>query len=173
GATTSLVQTLHGAMAEHSARASRQSRHQLDKAKETREQDENFERSVHVTSLKEEDFANVLGADWRVQRPTKIDFSSDKYLLDTLEGPSGGLLHPKLTRSRVQLIDLSNNNLMDLSALNNSGFDALQTIMARKNLISRISSLVLPSLVELNLAYNALRVMPSLGGLPALEVLIL
>eukprot|EP00913_Durusdinium_trenchii_P002008 g1856.t1 len=88
------------------------------KAKERRERDENFERGVHVTALKEEDFATALGPDWRTQRPTKLDFSGDRYLLDTLEGPSGGLLHPKLTK---------------------------------------------------NLAYNALRVMPSLGGLPSLE----
>ena len=31
----------------------------------------------------------------------------DRYLLDTLEGPSGGLSHPKLTKYRVQLIDES------------------------------------------------------------------
>eukprot|EP00434_Breviolum_minutum_P009611 symbB.v1.2.008461.t1/scaffold474.1/size199077/4 len=61
---------------------------------------------------------------------------------------------------------------MDLSTLSNNGFDSLQTVMARRNLISRLS-LCVPSLIELNLAYNALRVMPSLGGLPHLEVLIL
>ena len=154
-----------------------------------RELDEIFERSIHVsklplggrvvrgtclknsmcgpakvTSLKDEDFANVLGPGWKQhcgcnmcfascgrglpldvsytrQHPTKIDFSSpglrtvpgctglpaflrvsatgpecsltgdgrclkgDRYQLDTLEGPSGGLLHPQLRKHRVQLVD--------------------------------------------------------------------
>ncbi|CAE7250110.1 inlI [Symbiodinium pilosum] len=117
-----------------------------------------------VTSLKDEDFANVIGADWK---------QCDRYQLDTLEGPSGGLLHPKLNKHRVNLVDVSNNHLMDISVLSKAnGYDALHTIMARKNLLSRIS-LNLPKLVELNLAYNLLKTMPSLGLLPSLEVLIL
>ncbi|CAE7240182.1 inlI [Symbiodinium sp. CCMP2456] len=154
-------------------RPSKEQLAELEKAKWKRELDEIFERSIHVTSLKDEDFANVLGPGWKQQHPTKIDFSSDRYQLDTLEGPSGGLLHPQLRKHRVQLVDVSNNHLMDISVLNKAnGFDSLHTIMARKNLLSRIS-LNLPNLIELNLAYNLLKNMPSLGLLPSLEVLIL
>eukprot|EP00439_Symbiodinium_sp_Y106_P016938 s5803_g2.t1 len=154
-------------------RPSKEQLAELEKAKWKRELDEIFERSIHVTSLKDEDFANVLGPGWKQQHPTKIDFSSDRYQLDTLEGPSGGLLHPQLRKHRVQLVDVSNNHLMDISVLNKTnGFDSLHTIMARKNLLSRIS-LNLPNLIELNLAYNLLKLMPSLGLLPSLEVLIL
>ena len=32
-------------------------------------------------------------------------FKGDRYQLDTLEGPSGGLLHPQLRKHRVQLVD--------------------------------------------------------------------
>ncbi|CAE7214474.1 SYP124 [Symbiodinium microadriaticum] len=69
-------------------RLSKEQLAELEKAKAKRELDEIFERSIHVTSLKDEDFANVLGPGWKQQHPTKIDFSSDRYQLDTLEGPN-------------------------------------------------------------------------------------
>ncbi len=41
-----------------------------------------------------------------LQRLFPQSVQGDRYMLDTLEGSSGGVLHPKLHRYRIQLIDV-------------------------------------------------------------------
>lgn len=140
-----------------------------------RELDE-LERKVRVTELRNDDFEEILGIDWKASKPRRLDFSGARYELETLHGdePTKGLLCRYLNKSSLVLLDVSNNRLHELSVLSKkNGFTDLKVVMARRNHILDPGVLELPKLVELNLAHNNLRHLPTLGGLPSLEVLVL
>ena len=94
-----------------------------------------------------------------------LDFSSDKFELESLEGLK------IVSWKNLRRINASNNALDKLDKLLNK-FSKLETVLAINNLIT-IVDLSLPNLVELDLSRNYLTQMPDLSGLPRLEQLLL
>ncbi|PHJ16246.1 leucine rich repeat containing [Cystoisospora suis] len=73
--------------------------------------------SLVFSSLNEEVFSRLIGPNWASQRLQSLDFSSSLFCLESLTGPDGGLLHPKLGVQYLTEINLSNNALSDGSYL--------------------------------------------------------
>jgi Leucine-rich repeat (LRR) protein len=114
-----------------------------------------------------------VGYDWKRKKHKHLVFSGSNFFLQTLEGPDRGLLNRSLDLSRLQSLDVSENNLVDINnVMKDDKFRELKVLKARKNQITH-PELRLPNLVELNLSYNQMTTMPVLDGLPNLEVLIL
>lgn len=138
-----------------------------------RNEDLAFERSICISYITDRDFESVLGSEWRARPPTKLDFSDERFKLETLTGPGGGLLRSTLKKRRLTWINVSDNRLHDLNCLTQSnGFEGISCLLAKRNLISSCS-LDLPKLIELNLSHNQLQTLPPLDRLPGLEVLMI
>lgn len=134
-----------------------------------------FERSFFISQLSEKDFEELLGFSWKTVRVRELDLSSEKYKLESLDGPppDKGLLNPLFKRKWINIVNLSNNRLVDINGIHKSnGFESVKVLLARQNYINN-PMLVLPTLLELNLAHNELTSMPNFSGTPQLEVLIL
>lgn len=145
-----------------------------------RAKNDRFERTKgYISKVTREDLNELYGVDWEEQRPTRVDLSESRFKLETLGKPNekdeaeSGLLHPKLTRTRIELVDVSDNRLTDLSVLSQANqFIMLNALIARHNLITELN-MDLPTLVELNLAHNCLERLPSFSSIANLEYLIL
>ncbi|CAD7922663.1 unnamed protein product [Amoebophrya sp. A120] len=131
-------------------------------------------RGEAITVLDELVFEEEFGMDWRSGRARNIDFSSKKYNLESLRaGHGGGLLNKDLKKFAFVLADFSYNNLSEIDCVSEqNGFQNLLILKARHNCLIQVN-LQLSTLKELNLAYNELVSLPSLMGVPNLEVLIL
>mmetsp|Transcript_21913 Transcript_21913/g.50031 ORF Transcript_21913/g.50031 Transcript_21913/m.50031 type:complete len:1835 (+) Transcript_21913:112-5616(+) len=139
----------------------------------SRHEAQEFERACFIPYLTEEDFDTVFGFKWWRGRIKRVDLSAEKYRLETLVGPSGGLMHGRLNLSKCTFMDVSFNRLYDINVLQKDrGLDSLEVLLARSNHISSCS-LRLPRLQELNLSFNEFRAPPLLDGLPHLQVLVL
>jgi len=139
----------------------------------------------HV-ALSFEIFEQMFGSGFTSQRAakemTKMDFSGPQFMLETLEGPEGGIMMEilKPCRNYVKTVNVANNALTDINCLdrkrrgsgNSSEFPVLICLVASRNQILDVT-LSIESLQELNLAYNELELMPDTSGLPNLQKLIL
>ncbi|CBZ50107.1 hypothetical protein NCLIV_005830 [Neospora caninum Liverpool] len=135
------------------------------------------------TSLSEEVFQKFIGPGWPRERLQVLDFSSAAFCLETVTGPDGGLLNPRLRVQNLAELNLSNNALTGgsegaegetggvndvVSAAN--GFRRLTKLILTRNLIERLD-LWLPSLQVLVVDSNRLKAMPPLAGLRNLQIL--
>ena len=67
-------------------------------------------RGEAVTVLDEFVFESEFGMDWRNGRARNLDFSSNKFNLESLSaGPGGGLLNKELKKFSFAYADLSYN----------------------------------------------------------------
>jgi len=119
---------------------------------------------------------------WERHCHKHLTFRADYFQLTTLDGLAGN----PIDLSHLESLDLSYNQLKELHAIEGKSsqlaslriiqgavrFSALKTLKARRNQLDSFVA-VLPSLRELDLAYNALTVIPPMAGLKKVEVLIL
>jgi len=119
---------------------------------------------------------------WRLRAHKHITFHSSAFHLESLDG----LLRQPINLASLESLDVSNNALEDLKCVEGKSrqledesciqgyfrFQALQVLKARRNLLSDFVC-VLPTLRELDMSWNCLKMMPPTAGLPSLEVLVL
>ncbi|KFG41730.1 leucine rich repeat protein [Toxoplasma gondii GAB2-2007-GAL-DOM2] len=133
------------------------------------------------TSLSEEVFEKFIGPSWHRERLQVLDFSSAAFCLETVTGPEGGLLNPRLRVQNLAELNLGNNALTtadspggeggvdDVISAEN-GFRRLTKLILTRNLIQKLD-LSLPTLQVLVVDSNRLKAMPTLDGLRNLRIL--
>ncbi|CAK0842344.1 unnamed protein product [Prorocentrum cordatum] len=131
-----------------------------------------------VTALTSRVFASMYGQKWFRKCQSKLDFSADRFCLETLEGPELGLFHPGLSLYRAKQLNVARNKLADIECLNRRReggrfeFEQLSQLRASWNSLTWVR-LELPTLVEVDLSYNDLERLPGLKPLTALRYLAL
>lgn len=117
------------------------------------------------------DLLNRYVDGWRNKGHKHLTFRRKEFKLVNI----GGLVAQPIDLTRLESLDLSDNELTTLDPIVNTHKErvpALRVLKARSNQI-RIFEAVLPSLRELDLGYNQLSALPPLSGVPRLELLVL
>jgi len=128
-----------------------------------------------ITELTPAIFEAYIGQDWNKRKHRHVKFNAPPFNLESLytQGSCVGILHSELNFSLLESLDVSNNSLISIDVIcQDRGFLNLRVIKARRNHIADVH-LDLPMLMELNLSYNNLSVIPKLTNVRNLEVLIL
>lgn len=134
------------------------------------------------TQLSPEALASLFGTDWEKARLPKVcqrlDLGGARFNLERLETyGDDGIFHPRLNRSRIEVLNVSRNQLVDISCLSRfqdgrPEFLRLNILNASHNQIMKVS-LTPPMLTEVNLGYNELVELPDVSRLADLHKLIL
>eukprot|EP00928_Gymnodinium_smaydae_P005194 TRINITY_DN11786_c0_g1_i1.p1 TRINITY_DN11786_c0_g1~~TRINITY_DN11786_c0_g1_i1.p1 ORF type:complete len:2625 (+),score=594.32 TRINITY_DN11786_c0_g1_i1:277-8151(+) len=131
------------------------------------------------TSLVGEAFFKVFGTNWQDARTDikRLDLSGVDFALETLMGPDGGIMHPKLHRSRIEIVNVSKNMLtsIDVFGLKTNGrpeFPNLRLLNASHNMLSEVKLEFGGSLIDINLSGNELVRLPPTHTMPLLQKLL-
>lgn len=122
----------------------------------------------HV-AITEAVFEQLFTMDWRSLRVAKVqlkkvDLSGEDFSLESLKG----LLHKDLHLEFVEVLNIANNELTDLSVLNATNasgknrFARLSTLVASRNSVTSVH-LDIESLTAVNLNHNRLTKLPTFG----------
>eukprot|EP00916_Digyalum_oweni_P012096 GHVL01019987.1.p1 GENE.GHVL01019987.1~~GHVL01019987.1.p1 ORF type:complete len:1734 (-),score=284.62 GHVL01019987.1:446-5647(-) len=98
------------------------------------------------------------------KKPKSLDFSAPSFYLESI----AGLLSIDL--SRLQTLDISNNNIVEILPTITDGMKELRILRARHNRMTKIT-LNCPLLIELTISNNILTNIPYTKGIPQLKIL--
>lgn len=125
-----------------------------------------------VRELNASVWESLAGTRWTDKPHSALDFSSDIFSLETLNGTDGGLWNPLLNLKHLEELNLNRNKLteVDRTFVSDAPFaNSLKSLLISRN--SLLYPIIdLPMLQILDLSYNNLEHLPCLDYIPNLEV---